>query len=228
MSERAVVPGTQEQAVVAPAPRIMEDAVAGVQTDSVVPQTMEEIVERVQSLVSLVPQITEEILDSVQLVDVGTVVPLITEDSVDVVQVMPQERVQNRTLQQIVGEPVRDKIAISEKIVEKTQPVLSKRKQERETLREHTWGTDFGDVPVPSRQDHADDALIPNVTELVEDVWDIPLQRIWCMFEEDGSASVEQIVDVLVSQDMETLGVGRRKKSCVGGTMRVVWQHSPG
>ena len=35
---------------------------------------------------------------------------------------------------------------------------------------------------------------------------DIPLQRIWCTFEEDGSASVEQIVDVLVPQDMETIG----------------------
>ena len=58
---------------------------AGVQTDSVVPQIMEEIV------------------DSVQLVDVGSVVPLITDDGVDVVQVMPQERVQNRTQEQIVG-----------------------------------------------------------------------------------------------------------------------------
>ena len=61
--------------------------------------------ERVQLVYdSSVPQITEEILDSVQLVDVGSVVPLITEDGVDVVQVMPQERVQNRTQQQIVGD----------------------------------------------------------------------------------------------------------------------------
>ena len=72
VSERALVPLTQEQAVVAPAHGIMEDAVAGVQTDSVVPQIMEGIVERVQLVYdSLVLQITEEILDSVQFVDVG-------------------------------------------------------------------------------------------------------------------------------------------------------------
>ena len=40
----------------------------------------------------------------------------------------------------------------------------------------------------------------------VDEVRDIPLQRIWCIFEEDGSASVEQIVDVPVPQDMETIG----------------------
>ena len=62
------------------------------------------------------------------------------------------------------------------------------------------------DVPVPSRPDHTGDALIPHVTELVEDVRDTPLQRTWCIFEEDGSASVEQIVDVPVPQDMETIG----------------------
>ena len=44
-----------------------------------------------------------------------------------------------------------------------------------ETLREHTWCKDFGDVPVPSRPDHTGDALIPHVTEPVEDVRDIPL-----------------------------------------------------
>ena len=49
-------------------------------------------------------------------------------------------------------------------------------------------------------------ALIPHVTEFVDEVRDIPLQRIWCIFEEDGSASVEQIVDVPVPQDMETTG----------------------
>ena len=38
------------------------------------------------------------------------------------------------------------------------------------------------------------------------------------MFEEDGSASVEQIVDVPVLEDMETIGVCRKMKSCVGGT----------
>ena len=167
-----------------PVPQIRE------QVDGlIVPQVTEEVIDGVRSVPvtqiretdSVVPQITEEILERVQLVDVGSVVPLITEDGVDVVQVMPQERAQNRTQQQIVDVPVRDKISIKEKIVEETQPVLSKRKQERETLREHTWCKDFGDVPVPSRPDHAGDALIPNVTELVEDVRDIPLQRIWCI-----------------------------------------------
>ena len=145
-------------------------------------------------------------MDTVLLVDVGSVVPLITEAGVDVVQVMLQERVQNRTQQQIVGVPVRDKLAIWEKIVEETQPVLSNCKQERETLRKHTWCKDYGDVLVPSRSDHTGGALIPHVTELVEDVRDIPLQRVWCIFEEDRSASVEQIVDVPVPQDMETVG----------------------
>ena len=88
--------------------------------------------------------------------------------------------------------------------MEETQPVLSKRKQERETLREHTWCKDFGDVPVPSRLDHTGDALIPHVTEFVDEVRDIPPQRIWCIFEEDWSASVEQIVHVSVPQVTST------------------------
>ena len=72
VSERAVVLLTLEQAV-APAPGIMEGAVAGVRTDSVVPQIMEEILERVQLVYdSPVLQITEEIWESVQLVDVGS------------------------------------------------------------------------------------------------------------------------------------------------------------
>ena len=54
-----------------------------------------------------------------------SVVLEITEDGVDVVQVKPQERVQNRTQQQIVGVLVRDKIATLEKIVEETQPLLT-------------------------------------------------------------------------------------------------------
>ena len=106
-------------------------------------------------------------------VDVGSFVPQITEDGVDVVQ-LTQDRVQNRTQEQIVGMPVRDKITIWEKIVEATQPVPSTRKQVRGTLREHTLcKDDTGDVPVPSRPDH------------------IPLQRIWCIFDEDVSAPLE-------------------------------------
>ena len=188
-------------------PQITEeilDSVQLVDVGSPVPQITEEVLD--SDVGSLVPQITEEILDSVRLVDVGSVVPLITEDGADVVQVMPQDRVQNRTQQQIVGVLVRDKNAIWEKIVEETQLVLSKRKQERNTLREHTWCKDFRDVPVLSRPDHPGDALIPHVTEFADEVRDVPLQRIWCIIEEDGSASVEQIVDVPVPQDMETIG----------------------
>ena len=48
--------------------------------------------------------------------------------------------------------------------------------------------------------------LIPRVTEFADEVRDTPLQRIWCIFEEVGSASVEQIVDVPVPQDIETIG----------------------
>ena len=49
-------------------------------------------------------------------------------------------------------------------------------------------------------------ALIPHVTEFADEVRDTPLQRIWCIFEEVGSASVEQIVDVPVPHDTETIG----------------------
>ena len=69
--------------------------------------------------------------------------------------------------------------------------MLSKRREERETLREHTWWKDFGDVPVSSRPDQTGDALIPHVTEFVDEVRDTPL---WSR------------VDVPVPQDMETIG----------------------
>ena len=132
---RVPVPQIREQFDGLPVPQVTEEIIDGVRG---VP------VPQIHEADSVVPQITEEILDGVHLVDVGSVVPLITEDGVDVVQVIPQVRVQNRTQQQIVGVLVRDKIATWEKIVEETQHVLSKRKQERETLREHTWCKDFG------------------------------------------------------------------------------------
>ena len=129
----------------------------------------EQIARSFRSMGVPVPPDTEEIIDGVrgvpvpQIREADSVVLQITEDGADVVQVMLQERVQNRTQQQIVGVPVRDKIAIWEKIVEETQPVLSKRMREREILREHPWCKDFADVPVPSRPDHTGDALIPHI-----------------------------------------------------------------
>ena len=69
-------------------------------------------------------------------------------------------------------------------------------------------------------------ALIPHVTEFADEVRDTPLQRIWCIFEEVGSASVEQIVDVSVPQDTEIIGGVQVNEEFRG--WRVVWQHSPG
>ena len=90
-----------------------------------VPPDTEEIIDGVRGVPvpqireadSVVPQITEEIVEEVQLVDVGSLVPQITEEMGERVQdrtpehgiPVPQiveERVQNRTLEQIVDVPL--------------------------------------------------------------------------------------------------------------------------
>ena len=193
------------------------------------PQVTEEILDSVQlvDVGSPVLLITEEILDSVQLVNVGSFVPLIMEDGVDVVQVMPQER-QNRTQQQIVDVPVLDKIAIWEKIVEETQLVLSKRKQERESPGAHVVQGLRG-VRVPSRRDHTGDALILRTSRsLSKTCGTIFFSASSAYLRRTGLLLWSRLWTCLCRKTSRLLGVCRRMKGCVGGIKRVVWQHSPG
>ena len=169
-----------------PVPQIMEEIVERVQlvdVGSPVPQITEEIVERLVDVGSPVPQITEEILDSVQLVDVDSPVPQITENFLDSVQLVD------------VGSPVPQ---ITEEVLD--IDVGSAVPQITEEILDSVPIEDVGSV-VPLSY-----ALIPHVTDFADEVPNTPLQRIWCIFEEVGSASVEQIVDVPVPQDMETTG----------------------
>ena len=138
-----------------------------------------------QTAGSPVPQITEVIVDRIFEQTVGSPVPQITEEIVDripeqtVGSPVPQitEEIVDRFLEQTVGSPVPQ---ITEEIVDR--------------IPEQTVGS-----------------AVPQITEEILDsvpgsVCDTPLQRIWCIFEEVGSASVEQIVDVPVPHDTGIIG----------------------
>ena len=143
----------------------------------------------------VVPQ--ERVQNRVAEQIVGIPVPQLMEA---VVEVTPQECVQKCTLEkivdvllpQIVEERVRlctqEQIVdvlvpqIVEEIVERLVDVGAPVPQITEDILDSVPLEDVGSV-VP-----LSNALIPHVTEFADEVRDIPLQRIWCIFEEDGSA----------------------------------------